>query len=113
MSSCRALPGEALGKSSLKWLGGPAGSTGKSLDVESGGGGGAVAVLGVGLVFAFGVGAAGKSSGGRSEATGGASMRCSSARGGATLFNVFGLIFTTGPGGGEGRRDTAPSSGGR
>ena len=107
-SFCMALPGDAFGRSRFRWLGGPFGSTGKRCDVESDGGGGAVAVFGVGLVFTFGVGAEGKSSGGRSEATGGASMRCSSARGGATLFNVFGVIFTTGPGGGEGRRETSP-----
>src|SRR5271156_1606215 len=112
-SSCIALPGDALCIPRSKWLGGPAGSTGKRCDVESGGGGGAVAVFGVGLVFTFGVGAVGKSSGGRSEATGGASRRCSSGRGGAALANAFGVIFTTGPGGGEGRRETAPSSGGK
>ena len=37
----------------------------------------------------------------KSNNAGGASMRCSSGRGGATLFNTFGLIFTAGPGGGE------------
>ena len=40
-------------------------------------------------------------------------MRCSSGRGGATLFNAFGLIFTAGPGGGDGRRESAPASGGK
>lgn len=40
-------------------------------------------------------------------------MACSSGLGGATLFNTFGLIFTAGPGGGEGARESAPASGGK
>src|SRR5580693_1320337 len=100
--------GDELGKPRFKWPGTGCGAAGNRRDGDGAAStGGTAAVGGGGVRFGCGVGAEGKSEGGRSEldfGAGGASMRCSSGRGGATLFNTFGLILTAGPGGGDGRR---------
>ena len=70
--------------------------------------------LGVVLVETLGVGAEGKSEGGRSGfAVGGASIACDSARGGATLFRVFGVMRTFGAGEPAGALDNDSASEGK
>src|SRR5271154_2423183 len=106
-----AFPGDELGSPRFRFLVVGCGSAGSSTDF--GGGGMLLGGTVSGWTSGWAVGADGKSVGGRSGLGAGASTRCCSGRGGATLFRVLLSIFTIGAGGGPGVLESSPASGGR